>query len=40
MAGEKDLRERTEFTLAFITSALAGLLAFLFVWLLGVIWEW
>ncbi len=37
MAGHKNLRERMEFPLAFLISALAGLIAFLLVWLLGVI---
>ena len=39
MAGHKNLRERMEFPLVFLTSAVAGLLAFLLVWLLGVVWE-
>ncbi len=39
MTGPKNLRERLEFPLAFVLSTVAGLLAFLLVWLLGILWE-
>lgn len=39
MSEHKKLRERAEFPVAFILSTLAGLLAFLLVWLLGTAWE-
>ena len=39
MTGPKNFRERMEFPVAFILSTLAGLLAFLLVWLLGILWE-
>lgn len=40
MTGSKKTRERLEFPLAFLLSMLLGLLAFLFVSLLGVAWEY
>jgi hypothetical protein len=39
MAESKKIWERIEFPLAFLLSMVAGLLAFLFVWLLGIAWE-
>jgi hypothetical protein len=39
MTGPKNLRERMEFPVAFLLSTLAGFLAFLLVWLIGVLWE-
>jgi hypothetical protein len=39
MTGPKNFRERMEFPVAFILSTLAGLVAFLLVWLLGILWE-
>lgn len=39
MTGFKNLRERMEFPVAFLLSALAGLLAFFLVSLLGILWE-
>ncbi|HLE61801.1 MAG TPA: hypothetical protein VI750_01615 [Pyrinomonadaceae bacterium] len=39
MTGQKNLRERMEFPVAFVLSTIAGLLAFLLVWLIGVLWE-
>ncbi len=39
MTGPKNLRERMEFPIAFVISVLAGLLAFLLVWALGILLE-
>lgn len=39
MIGSNKLRERIEFSLAFLLSMMAGLMAFLFVWVLGAAWE-
>jgi hypothetical protein len=39
MTGSKNFRERMEFPVAFLLSTAAGLLAFLLVWLLTVLWE-
>jgi len=39
MTAPKNLRERMEFPLAFALSTVAGLLAFLLVRLLGILWE-
>jgi hypothetical protein len=39
MTGSKKTKERIEFSLAYLLSTLAGLLAFLFVWLVGMAWE-
>lgn len=39
MSQPKKISERAEFPLAFLVSTVAGLLAFLLVWLLGTAWE-
>ena len=39
MSEQKKLGDRAEFPIAFILSTVAGLLAFLLVWLLGTAWE-
>lgn len=39
MTGPKNLRERMEFPLALVLSLVAGLLAFLLVWLVSILFE-
>jgi len=39
MTGPKNLRERMEFPLVFVLSTVAGLVSFLLVSLIGILWE-